>query len=126
MSDVTTKPKAKATATRGAARATGGAPPRSRGRHSTLVLLLLGLALVAVLFAFVYPTRTYLHQHRELNAAERQLQVLHDTTKSLEHDSAKLQSDAEVERRAREDYGLVRPGETPYVLVPSPPTTWVP
>jgi len=120
------KPKSKAAATRGATRATGGAPPRSRGRHSTLVLLLLGLALVAVLFAFVYPTRTYLHQHRELNAAERQLQVLHDTTKSLEHDSAKLQSDAEVERRAREDYGLVRPGETPYVLVPSPPTTWVP
>jgi len=102
------------------------AAPRSRGRHSTLVLLLLGLALVAVLFAFVYPTRTYLHQHRELNAAERQLQVLKDTTKGLQHDSEKLQSDAEVERRAREDYGLVRPGETPYVLVPSPPTTWVP
>ena len=100
--------------------------PRSRGRHSTLVLLLLGLALVAALFAFVYPTRTFLHQRRELNGAERQLQVLHDTTKSLQHDSERLQSDAEVERRAREDYGLVRPGETPYVLVPSPPTTWVP
>jgi cell division protein FtsB len=109
------KPKAKAEPT-----------PRPRGRRSTLALLLLGLALVAVLFAFVYPTRTYLHQHRELTAAERQLQVLKDSTKSLQHDSAKLQSDAEVERRAREDYGLVRPGETPYVLVPSPPTTWVP
>ena len=100
--------------------------PRSRGRRSTLVLLLLGLALVGALFAFVYPTRTYLHQRRELNAAERQLGVLQDTTKALKHDSEKLQSDAEVERRAREDYGLVRPGETPYVLVPSPPTTWVP
>jgi cell division protein FtsB len=118
------KPKPKATAK--AKAATAKRSPRPRGRHSTLVLLLVGLALVAVLFAFVYPTRTYLHQRRELNAAERQLAVLHDTTKALEHDSAKLQSDAEVERRAREDYGLVRPGETPYVLVPSPPTTWVP
>ena len=121
MADAKPKPKAAPKA-----KPKPKAAPRSRGRHSTLVLLLLGLALVAVLFAFVYPTRTYLHQHRELNAAERQLQVLKDTTEALQHDSAKLQSDAEVERRAREDYGLVRPGETPYVLVPSPPTTWVP
>ena len=99
---------------------------RSRGRRSTLVLLLLGLALVAVLFAFVYPTRTYINQRRELNSAERRLQVLEENTKALQHDNARLQSDAEIERRAREDYGLVRPGETPYVLVPAPPTTWVP
>jgi cell division protein FtsL len=98
----------------------------SRGRRSTLVLLLLGLALVAVLFAFVYPTRTYVSQRRELNQAQRQLEVLKENTKSLEQDSARLQSDAEVEKRAREDYGLVRPGETAYVLVPAPPTTWVP
>ena len=99
---------------------------RSRGRRSTLVLLLVGLAFVAVLFAFVYPTRTYLHQRQELNAAERRLQVLQQNTKSLEHDSARLETDAEVERRAREDLGMVRPGETPYVLVPTPPTTIVP
>src|SRR3954447_7259155 len=101
-------------------------PPRSRGRRNTLVLLLLGLAFVAVLFAFVYPTQTYLHQRRDLNAAERRLQVLEHNTKALQDDSDRLEPDAEVERRAREDYGLVRPGETPYVLVPSPPTTWVP
>jgi len=90
------------------------------------VLLLLGLAFVAVLFAFVYPTQTYLHQRKELNAAERRLQVLQQNTKALQHDSDRLETDAEVERRAREDYGLVRPGETPYVLVPSPPTTVAP
>jgi cell division protein FtsB len=91
-----------------------------------LAVLLLGLALVAVLFAFVYPTRTFVHQRQELRSAERRLEVLEQSTKSLERDSARLESDAEVERRAREDYGLVRPGETPYVLVPTPPTTWVP
>jgi len=113
----TAKPTPKARPSRGA---------RSRGRRSTLALLLVGLAFVAVLFAFVYPTRTYLHQRQELNAAERRLQVLQQNTKSLEHDSARLETDAEVERRAREDLGMVRPGETPYVLVPTPPTTWVP
>ena len=108
------KPKAKAKARRTA---------RSRGRRSTLVLLLVGLAFVAVLFAFVYPTRTYLRQRQDLNTAERRLQVLEQSTKALEHDSDRLETDAEVERRAREDYGLVRPGETPYVLVPTPATT---
>ena len=106
--------------------AAGKGSPRSRGRRSTLVLLLAGLAFVAALFAFVYPTRTYLHQRQELNTAERRLTILQQNTKALEHDSARLETDAEVERRAREDYGLVRPGETPYVLVPTPPTTWVP
>jgi cell division protein FtsB len=113
----TAKPTPKARPSRGA---------RSRGRRSTLALLLVGLAFVAVLFAFVYPTQTYLHQRKELNAAQRRLEVLEQNTKALQHDNDRLESDAEVERRAREDYGLVRPGETPYVLVPTPPTTIVP
>ena len=124
MPDATRTPAAKAKATsKPKPKPKPSTAPRSRGRRSTLVLLLLGLALVAVLFAFVYPTQTYLHQRKELNAAERRLQVLEQNTKALDHDSARLESDAEVERRAREDYGLVRPGETSYVLVPSPPTT---
>lgn len=90
------------------------------------MVVLLGLVLVAVLFAFVYPTRTFVKQRQELDAAERRLEVLVESTRDLERDNARLQSDAEVERRAREDYGLVRPGETPYVLVPAPPTTLLP
>jgi cell division protein FtsB len=125
MADAARRPKPKPPATTNT-KPKAKSPSRSRGRRGTVALLLLGLALVAVLFAFVYPTRTYLHQRRELNAAERRLEVLKESTKALEHDSARLQSDAEVERRAREDYGLVRPGETPYVLVPSPPTTGLP
>lgn len=97
-----------------------------RNRRGSLLALLVGLALVAVLFAFVYPTRTYVQQRQEQRTANQRLEVLEDSTKALKRDSARLQSDAEVERRAREDYGLVRPGETPYVLVPAPPTTWVP
>jgi len=98
---------------------------RARRRHRVLLTLLFGLGLVAVLFAFVYPTRTFVQQRRELHSAERRLEVLEESTRALERNNARLQSDAEVERRAREDYGLVRPGETPYVLVPAPPT-WAP
>ena len=100
---------------------------RARRRRGVIVLVLLGLAVVVVLFAFVYPTRTFLSQREEVSAAERRLEVLEESTAALQRDNARLQTDAEVERRAREDFGMVRPGETPYVLVPAPPpTTWVP
>jgi len=94
----------------------------SRTRRRRLVVAVLGgLVLVVVLFAFVYPTRTFLRQREEVSAAERRLQVLEQSTKALERDNARLETDAEVERRAREDFGMVRPGETSYVLVPAPP-----
>jgi cell division protein FtsB len=100
---------------------------RNRRRRGVVVLFVFGLVVVVVLFAFVYPTRTFFQQRKEVTAAERRLEVLEQSTKALQRDNAQLQSDAEVERRAREDFGMVRPGETPYVLVPAPtPTTWVP
>ena len=68
--------------------------------------------------AFVYPTRTYLRQRTALSAAETRLQVLERETRILENESTRLASDAEIERVAREQYGLLRPGETPWVLVP--------
>ena len=87
------------------------------------------LALVGFLFAFVYPTRTYLDQRKQIASAQDRLDVLNTQTRSLERDTERLRGDAEVERIAREQYGLVRPGETPYVIVPAttpttaPPTT---
>ena len=96
-------------------------PHRRRRRTPRLVLTVLGgLALVGALFAFVYPTRTYLQQRREISAAQERVAVLEEHEHELARDNARLETDAEVERRAREDYGFVRPGETSYVLVPAP------
>jgi cell division protein FtsL len=112
------EPRAEAPRSRGAHR-----PAWSRRRRSTVLVLLLCLAFVVLLFVFVYPTRTFVQQRRELDNAQQQLTVLDQGTKTLKSENDRLQSDAEVERRAREDYGLVQPGETPYVLVPAPSTT---
>ena len=95
-----------------------------RRRRALLVATLGGLVLVGLLFAFGYPTRTFLQQRAQIHATERHLANLRRATASLDRQSRQLQSDAAVERIAREQYGLVRPGETPYVLVPTvPPTT---
>jgi cell division protein FtsB len=87
---------------------------------------MIGLAIVGFLFAFVYPTSTFFRQRSELNQAEERLQRLQDETRRLEKEAGKLQGDAEVVRLAREQYGLVREGETPYAIVPQSTTTTVP
>ena len=95
------------------------ASPEVRRRRTVVGGLLLGLLLLGFLFAFVYPTRTYLKQREQIQVAQERLGVLQRETVALERDTKRLDGDAEVERIAREQYGLVRPGETPYVLVPA-------
>jgi cell division protein FtsL len=99
---------------------------RVRRRRTLLTATLLGLALVGLLFVFVYPTRTYLQQRNQISAAEHHLAQLQRDTARLESQSRQLQTNAAVERIAREQYGLVRPGETPYVIVPTAPPVTTP
>jgi cell division protein FtsB len=77
---------------------------------------------VGLLFAFVYPTRTFLDQRSDTGKAREQLTLLRTENAKLAREAKLLQSDAEIERRARE-YGLVRPGERQFVIIPAPSTT---
>ncbi|MFN8028342.1 MAG: septum formation initiator family protein [Acidimicrobiia bacterium] len=92
-------------------------------RRSPVRGALLAVLCVGLLFAFVYPTRTFLDQRDQMNRAKQQLSVLEEQNKKLVDQSKKLQSDAEIERLAREKYGLVKPGEKAFVIVPTPTTT---
>jgi hypothetical protein len=86
------------------------------------VWLVLGsVVLVGLLFAFVYPTSTFLDQRGDLGRANSQLELLSTENAKLAHDAKQLKDADEIERRARE-YGLVRPGEQAYVVVPAPTT----
>ena len=87
---------------------------------------LLLVVLVGLLFAFVYPTRTFLDQRSETNKARAQLELLQAQTARLERESKQLSTDAEIERLAREKYGLVKPGEQPFVILPAPTSTLPP
>ena len=79
-----------------------------------------GVALVALLFLAVFPTRTYLAQRRDLAATERRLSVLSSENRELAQRVDRLNTDAEIERLAREQYNLVRPGEEAYAILPPP------
>ena len=99
--------------------------PRVRRRPSVRTALFL-VVLVGLLFAFVYPTRTFLDQRADTNKARTQLEVLQSENARLDRESKRLSTDAEIERLAREKYGLVKPGERPFVILPAPSTTTTP
>jgi len=82
--------------------------------------ILVSVVFVGILFAGVFPTRTYLAQRASTSRAEKQLHVLGEQNAELAKRAKELQSDAEIERLAREQYNLVKPGEEAYAVLPPP------
>ena len=80
----------------------------------------LGLALAVFLVAVVFPTRTNLSQRDEIASAEEKLAILTAENSKLDARVEQLHTDREVERLAREQYNLVRPGEEAYAILPGP------
>jgi hypothetical protein len=79
---------------------------------------------IAALLVFVFPTRTYLAQRQQLADAAGRVRILAGQNQDLSNEINRLQTDAEIERLAREQYHLVRPGEQAYAILPAPaPTT---
>ncbi len=98
-------------------------PPTRRGRRPRrgVLVALVFVGLVAGILGGVFPFRQMFAHHRQVDAAEQQLADLQAANAELEGEIAKLQSPVEIERIAREQFGLVRPGETGYVVeVPEP------
>ena len=84
-------------------------------------LVVVGVVAVGVLFVAVFPTRTWIAQQRDLEATERRVAVLGAQNRELAARVQRLNTDAEIERLAREQYNLVRPGEEAYAILPAPP-----
>jgi cell division protein FtsB len=80
------------------------------------------LVLLALLFVAGFPARTYLEQRAALASTSERLAVLEKSNKDLAARSKELHSDAAIERLAREQYNLVRPGEEAYAILPGPQT----
>lgn len=77
-----------------------------------------GFALIVLVFSF--PFSTLLSQHRQLTAAAAQLATVRQENHQLLVQEKQLSSKTEIERRARQDYQLVEPGQTLFELLPGP------
>lgn len=85
---------------------------------------------VGVVAMGLVPTRTYLEKQQQIATAEARLAVLSESNREAQAHVDALQTDAEIERMAREQYGYVKPGEETYHVLPPPqapvriPDTW--
>ena len=82
-------------------------------------VFVVGLIVAGILFTFANPARTWSDQRRDIAAARERNAVLDQQSRQLQARAEKLSSDAEVERLARE-YGLVKPGEEAFGILPAP------
>ena len=84
----------------------------------------LALTAVVVLFVAVYPTQALLDQQSEGKETAADLQVAETENLELEQRVAELQTDAAIEQLARDEYGLVYPGEEAYAILPGDGPTY--
>ncbi len=78
---------------------------------------------LAVMLVGLVPFKQILTQRDAVSDAEERLSALIRANEHLENEIAALETPVEIERRAREDFGLVRPGEVAYIVVPVEPET---
>lgn len=111
---------------KGAARSKTSPRPRRRIAAGLAV----SFVLVLVLLVGVFPTRDWWAQRQELQERQANLDRQEAEAERLEERISVLRTEEEVERMAREDYGMVRPGEEAYQIAPPPvdavelPDTW--
>lgn len=89
-------------------------PKFGRGPQIVAVVLVLGLFGAMA----IEPTRQLLDQRNRISAMAQELTKVQEGNAQLEAQIARLNNDDYIEQRAREQIGLVRPGETTYVVMP--------
>lgn len=92
-----------------------------RGRLSFVAV---GLISVAVLIGLaVTPARTWWSQRQLLEETRQNIAEAEARIAELKEERERLQTDAEIEKRARADFDLVYPGEESYRIIPGDDST---
>jgi cell division protein FtsB len=95
---------------------------RSRRRRVGRTLGYLGgsACVVAALAIGVFPTRSFLQQRADTKETQHRLAVLREQNAELQQQLEALNTPEEIERLARSQYNLVKPGEEAYAVLPAP------
>jgi cell division protein FtsB len=100
------------------------AAPRRAGLGRTARRLVapavLAVLTLGVLMLGAFPTRTLLDQRSAAATAEARLQELEEANAAAQQEADALRTDAVVEQIARDEYGLARPGDELYHVLPAP------
>jgi len=103
------------------------AEARARRRWVRIVwtAVVVSIAGAALLLA-VAPTKAWLDQRRAMRETQERLHLLNEQNAELQKRAEALQTPEEVERVAREQYNLVKPGEKVFTVLPEPASTELP
>jgi cell division protein FtsB len=93
-----------------------GAKASSLGVASAVVYVVV----LAVVVYTVFPVRTYLNQRAASERARQQIEVIARENERLEQRADDLRDPDTIEQLAREDLGMVKPGEESYGILPAP------
>lgn len=92
-----------------------------KSRLSVAVKISLAAVICLVILAWgVLPARNYLGQRIEIAELTEKLTKLKAGNEKLRNEIHLLGTEEEIERRARLEFGLVRPGEEAYAILPAP------
>lgn len=103
------------------ARSSRSAAPKSSALKTLTKLTARAVVAIIILAVFVFgvfPTGSYLEQRNELKGAEQELADLEAENVELESLVTRLESDEEIERVAREDFGMGRSNEESLLILP--------
>lgn len=90
-----------------------------RAVRALLVVVTLG----ALVMLFVLPGRTWWEQRSAISNTQHQISVLSKENKELQKKASQLQDASYIEQIARQEYGLVSPGQVAYGIIPPRATT---
>jgi cell division protein FtsB len=92
--------------------------PRRRRRYGRLLLLLIVLLVCYIYLAGDYGLLKIWSQHRQIEELERETHRLRAKQLDLKQQCVKLADDSTyIEKKAREELGMVRPGERVYHFI---------
>lgn len=78
------------------------------------------LAVVGVAYLFVSPVRIYLSERHHITVEEHTVSVLAAEDHKLAAEGAALKDDKTIAEIARQQYGLVMPGQQAFMVLPPP------
>lgn len=85
---------------------------------NVIIYVGIGTAIISLgIGLYLDPTKTWLKQNREMGALNKSVDEARDRNESLRREMKELESNEYIERKAREELGLVKPGEEAFVVV---------
>lgn len=88
----------------------------ANSRRTLIGCVLVLLTVIAIMFIYVYPIRAYYVQKNDQRIEQHKLDILKEANQKMRKERSNLSTDSEIEKIAREQYHLVKPGEEAYIV----------